>query len=190
MKLLVVLALAMLASMPAFAHAKTSDKTADQASSQSPAQTSAQTPCKAFFAVVRSQGSSPDLHAGMSSAQMRWWESEGRNKYSGLCLDGSVASGDKPRYLVVLSRNFSPSSQSSLASNEAFGQTAGALQSAAPKEWIYQPRWDTETVTILYVPYDGNPEVPPVHFATGRGNGFKDALKFLAQEPVFPSQFH
>jgi hypothetical protein len=168
MKLTVLIALAMLALPPAFAQ--------DQSS------------CKAFFQVVRSESQSSGLRTGMGSGQIKWWQSEGQKKYPGLCLDGSVTSGDKPRYLVILSKSKS-FSQASTTPNEIYGQTGSELQASAPKEWIYQPRWNTATVTVLYVLYDGKADVPPVHISTGRGKALQAALKFLWQEPVFPAPF-
>jgi hypothetical protein len=171
MKFTVVVALAMLATIPAFGQDQTS--------------------CKAYFQVVHA--GSPGLSVGMSSGDKSWWESEGEKKYPGLCLDGSVTSGDKPRYLLIWSKSKSIG-QASVSSNEVFGQTAGALQATAPKEWIYQPRSNVTSITIAYVLYDGSLDVPAVHFAAADHAGwlFPDkrkpleaAVQFLAQEPVF-----
>jgi len=172
MKLTIVVALAMLGSIPAFCQ--------DQSS------------CKAFFQVVRAEGST-GAQIGMEGSAKRWWESEGQKKYPGLCLNGSVTSGDKPRYLVIWSKSKS-TSPPSIAPTEVFGQTASALQATAPQEWIYQPRWNVASFTIACVLYDGRLDIPPVHFTAGDRSGwvFPDdrkaleaAVKFLAQEPVF-----
>ena len=64
--------------------------------------------------------------------------SNGQKKYPGLCLNGSVMSGDKPRYLVIWSKSNSIG-QASLASNEVFGQTASALQATAPRHGFTNP---------------------------------------------------
>jgi len=173
MKFTVVVALALLGSIPTFGQ--------DQAS------------CKAFFQVVHAQEGSPGLSPGMSSGEKKWWESEGQKKYPGLCLNGSVTSADKPRYLLIWSKSKS-FGQASVPPGEIYGQTASALQAMAPKEWIYQPRWNVTGITIAYVLYDGRVDIPPVHFAAGdhstwffpnHRKALEDAVKFLAQEPVF-----
>jgi len=173
MKFTVVVALAMVASIPAFAQ--------DQAS------------CKAYFQVVHAEAGSPGLSVGMSPGDKSWWDNEGQKKYPGLCLDGSVTSGDKPRYLLIWSKSKSIG-QASVPPNEVFGQATTALQATAPKEWINQPRWNVTSITIAYVLYDGSLDVPPVHFVAGDHAGwfFPDkrraleaAVQFLAQEPVF-----
>jgi len=173
MKLTVVVALAMLATISASAQ--------DQSS------------CKAFFQVIRAEAGSPGLHVGLGSGDKKWWESEGQKKYPGLCLDGSVTSGDKPRYLLIWSKAKSIG-QGDVAANEVFGQTASVLQATAPQEWIYKPRWNVMSLTIAYVLYDGRLDVPPVHFAANdraafffpdNRKGLKAAVKFLSQEPVF-----
>ncbi len=172
-----VIALALVASTPVFAQ--------DQA-------------CKAFFQVVRAEAGSPGLRTGMSEGEKRWWESEGRRKYPGLCLDGSVLTGDKPRYLLIWSKSKSIG-PASVPPNEIYGQMASTLQVTAPKEWIYQPRWNVTSITIAYVLYDGILEIPPVHFASGDHVGwffpdhrkaFEAAVKYLSQEPVFSPGVH
>jgi len=173
MKLTMVVALAMLGSISAFGQ--------DQSS------------CKAFFQVVRADQGSTGPQIGMEGSAKRWWESEGQKKYPGLCLNGSVTSGDKPRYLLIWSKSKS-TGPSSVAPTEVFGQTASVLQATAPQEWIYQPRWNVASFTIAYVLYDGRLDIPPVHFTAGNRSGwvFPDdrkaleaAVKFLSQEPVF-----
>jgi hypothetical protein len=169
----VLIGLALLASIPAFAQ--------DQSQ------------CKAYFQVVRAGDGSPGLSAGMDSSDKSWWDSEGQKKYPGLCLNGAITVGDKPRYLLIWSKSKSIG-QASIPPNEIFGETPAALQATAPKEWIYQPRWNAATVTIAYVLYDGSLEAPPVHFSSNdRAVWFapdhrkvlRDAVKYLAQEPVF-----
>jgi len=173
MKVTIVVALAMLASIPAFGQ--------DQAS------------CKAYFQVVRADAGSPGLRAGMSDSDKNWWNNEGQKKYPGLCLDGSVTAGDKPRYLLIWTKSKSIG-QASVAPNEVFGQTTSALDATAPKEWIYQPRWNVTGITIAYILYDGRMDQPPVHFVAFDRSGWvfphnrralENAVKFLAQEPVF-----
>jgi hypothetical protein len=173
MRFTVVVALAMLGSMPAFGQDQTS--------------------CKAFFQVVRADRGSPGLVTGMEGSEKKWWESEGQKKYPGLCLNGSVTSGDKPRYLLIWSKSKSIG-QTPVGPDDVFGQTASALQATAPQEWIYQPRWNVTSITILYVLYDGRLDIPPVHFTAGDRSGWvfpndrkalETAVKFLAQEPAF-----
>jgi hypothetical protein len=177
-KFAAAVALAIVASIPAFGQ--------DQGS------------CKAFFQVVRARAEPPGLSVGMDSKAKRWWETEGQRKYPGLCLNGSVTSGGKPRYLLIWSKSKSIG-RSSLASNEIFGQTSRALEAAVPQAWIYLPRWNVASVTIAYVLYDGSLEIPPVYFACGdraawffaaNGKVLKDAVKFLSQEPVFSPKVH
>jgi len=173
MKFTIVVALAMLGSISALGQDRSS--------------------CKAFFQVVRADSGSTGPQTGMEGSAKKWWDSEGQKKYPGLCLNGSVASGDKPRYLLIWSRSKSMG-PSSVSPTEVFGQTASALEAAAPQEWIYQPRWNVASFTIAYVLYDGRLDIPPVHFTAGDRSGwlFPDdrkaleaAVKFLAQEPVF-----
>lgn len=173
MRFTIAFALAMLASVPAFGQDHTS--------------------CKAYFQVVRAQAGSPGFSVGLSDGEKKWWESQGQKKYPSLCLDGSVMTGDKPRYLLIWSKSKSIG-QASVSPNDVFGQTTAALQATAPKEWIYQPRWNVASVTIAYVLYDGRLDVPPVHFASfdrdvfvfpDNGRVLRDAVKFLSQEPVF-----
>lgn len=179
MKLFVIVALAMLAAIPAFAQG--------------------QTPCKAFFQVLRADAGAPGLRAGLDPGQKKWWDGDGQKKYPGLCLNGSVMSGDKPRYLVIWS-NSNSIGEASLASNEVFGTTASALRSTAPSDKIYQPRWDKASVTVVNVLSDGTLLLPPVYFQTDDGGpldfpyGFRlhdsrlvldAALNYLSQERVF-----
>lgn len=177
MKFTAVVAAAILASIPAFGQ---------------------DTSCKAFFQVVHARAGSPGLVTGMDASEKKWWESEGEKKYPGLCLNGSVSSGDKPRYLLIWSKSKSIG-QASVAPNEVFGQTTTALEATAPREWIYQPRWNVASVTIAYVLYDGRLDIPPVHFAAGDRSAWvfpndrkalEAAVKFLAQEPPFSPTVH
>ena len=128
-------------------------------------------------------------------AQKRWWESKGQKKYPGLCLNGSVTSGDKPRYLVIWSKS-KTIGQASLPPNEVYGQTASALQATAPTARIYQPRWDLASVTIVNVLNDGSLMLPPVYFEADQHfwvllpdspKVLDAALKYLSQERVFLS---
>lgn len=153
-----------------------------------------QAACKAYFQVLRAQSGTPGLRIGMDSGQKRWWENTGRKKYPDLCLNGSVNSGDKPRYLVIWSKSKSIG-RSTVAPNEVYAERSNALQRTAPKEWIYQPRWNIASLTILNVSYDGRLELPPVYLAPGNltlkvlwPNSVKvleAAVKYLEQEPVF-----
>ncbi len=111
MKSFVLVALAMLVSVPALAQ--------DQAS------------CKAFFQVLQANAGTPGLRTGLDRAQKKWWESSGQKKFPGLCLNGSVMSGDKPRYLVIWSKSKSIG-QASVPPNEVYGQMASALQATRP----------------------------------------------------------
>ncbi len=178
-KLLVVLALATLGAIPLLAQ--------DQA------------PCKAFFQVLRADSGTPGLRTGLDPAQERWWENAGQKKYPGLCLNGSVMSADKPRYLVIWSTSTSIG-PASLSPNEVYGQTAGALRSTAPTARIYEPYWKYASVTVVNVLSDGSLLLPPVYFNALHG-GFLDfpyvfrrpdspmvldaALKYLSCERVF-----
>jgi hypothetical protein len=155
------------------------------------------TSCKAFFQVLRADTQSPaHLRTGMSGAQKGWWENEGQKKYPGLCLDGSVSTGEKPRYLVILSQSGSIDG-SAWAPGEVYGQSASALGATAPKDWIYEPRFDMASISVLSVSYDGTLDQPPVHMAAGdRTWGWfwpnstkvlKVAVKYLSQEqPFYP----
>jgi hypothetical protein len=149
--------------------------------------------CKAFFQVIHADAESPGLRTGMDPSEKRWWQSEGQKKYPGLCLDGSVMSGDKPRYLLMWSKSKSIGA-ASVPPNEVYGQMTTALQAMAPQEWIYQPRWNVTAITIAYVLYDGRLDIPAVHFTVGdhsawffpnREKAFEAAVKFLTEEPVF-----
>jgi len=173
MKFTVVVALAMLAAIPALGQD--------------------QTTCKAYFQVVHADAGSPGLRPGMDPGLQKWWESEGQKKYPGLCLNGAIPSGDKPRYVLIWSKSKSIG-PASVAPNEVYGQTANALQATAPKEWIYQPRWNVTSITIAYVLYDGRLDIPPVHFAAAdrsawvfpdKRKALEAAVKFLSQELVF-----
>jgi hypothetical protein len=176
MKIFVLVALAALVSNPALAQ--------DQAS------------CKAYFQVLRADAGTPGLRIGMDSGQKRWWEDAGKKKYPDLCLDGSVASADKPRYLVIWSKSKSVG-QASVPANEVYGQTASALQATVPttpSTRIYQPRWDKASVTIVDVIYDGNIMLPPVYFEADdhiwvfwpdSRKVLEAAVKYLSQEHVF-----
>lgn len=172
MKICVLVAVAILGCIPAVAQ--------DQAS------------CKAFFQVLRADAGEPGLSTGMDSAQKKWWEDKGQKKYPGLCLTGSVMSGDKPRYFVIWSKSKSIG-KATLPAKEVYGQTASALQATAPTMRIYQPRWDQASVTIVNVSYDGSLVLPPVYFEADdhawvvRPDSRKvleSALKFLSQEQV------
>jgi hypothetical protein len=155
--------------------------------------------CKAFFQVLRASAGMPGLRAGLDPAQKKWWDGDGRKKYPGLCLNGAVMSGDKPRYLVLWSNSRSIG-EASLAPNEVFGVKASALRATAPPARIYQPRWDQASVTIINVLYDGTLMLPPVYFQADDGglldfpygfswhDGLKvldAALQYLSGERVF-----
>ena len=177
LKLFVVLALAALGSVPALAQDQTP-------------------PCKAFFQLLRAGTGTPGLRTGLDAAQKKWWEREGgRKKYPGLCLNGSVTSGDKPRYLVIWSKSESIGS-ASLPPSEVYGQTSSALQATAPTSRIYGPRWDLASVTIVNILPDGSLLLPPVYFEADQHSWvlFPDsskvldaALKYLSYERVFLS---
>jgi hypothetical protein len=157
-----------------------------------PASAQDKTSCKLFFQVLRADAQTPEhLRLGMDGAQKRWWENEGQKKYPGLCLDGSVTAADKPRYLVILSR-LGSIDEAAIAPGDVYGQAASAIQSTAPKEWIYRPRWDMGSISIWSVAWDGSLDQPPVHFQAGdRGGGWfwpdspkvlKVAVRYLSQE--------
>lgn len=177
MKYVVIATLVMLASVPALAQ--------DQVS------------CKAYFQVLRAKSDTPGLRVGMDSGQKKWWDGTGQKRYPGLCLSGSETSNEKPRYLVIWSTS-KTIGKSSVPVNQVYDEKSNALQGTAPTEWIYQPRWDIASVTILFVAYDGGLELPPVYLAPGKltlgvlwPNSTKvleAALKYLDQEPVFPSK--
>jgi hypothetical protein len=173
MKVFVLVAAAMLGSIPALAQ--------DQSS------------CKAFIQVLRADAGTPGLRVGLDSGQKSWWDSVGQKKYSSLCLTGAEMSGDKPRFLVIWSKS-KTIGQSSLPPNEVYGQPGSALQATAPSAKIYQPRWDNASVTIVNVLYDGSLMLPPVYFETDQHvwvlvpssrKVLEAAVKYLSQEQVF-----
>ena len=173
MRFLLLVALAVFGSIPACAQ--------DQAS------------CKAFFQVLKADAGVPGLRTGLDPAQKRWWENAGQKKYPGLCLNGSVMTGDKPRFLVIWSKSKSIG-QASLSANEVYGQSASALRATAPSARIYQPRWDLASVTIINVLYDGTLMLPPVYFEANQHawiirpdsrKVLEGAVKYLSQERVF-----
>jgi len=185
MSVLVVVVLATLVSFPALAQ--------DQAS------------CKAYFQVLQADAGTPGLRTGLDLAQKKWWDSNGKKKYPGLCLSGAITSGDKPRYLVIWSKSTSIG-QTSPAPTEVFGQTVAALQATAPMTRIYQRRWHLASVTIVNVLTDGSLLLPPVYFEAddrfigafsgagpfnawhpGSTKVLKAALDYLFQERVFLS---
>jgi hypothetical protein len=172
-KLFVVIALAALGSLPTIAQ--------NQAS------------CKAFFQVLRGDEGTPGLRTGLDPVQKKWWESKGQKKYPALCLNGSVMSADKPRFLVIWSKS-DTIGQASLSRNEVYGQMANALQATAPTSPIYQSRWDQASVTIVNVLYDGSLLLPPVYFEADQHSWvlrpdsakvLEAAVKYLSQERVF-----
>ena len=172
MKLFMVVALGMLASIPALAQ--------DQSS------------CKVFFQVLRADSGTPGLHVGMDSGQKRWWEGKGRKKYSGLCLSGAEMSGDKPRYLVIWSKS-KGIGQTSPDPKDVYGQSASTLQATAPATKIYQPRWDQASVTVINVTGDSGLMLPPIYFETDQRvwilapnsrKVLEAAVKYLSQEPA------
>ena len=185
MKISVLVVLVMLGSLPALAQ--------DQAS------------CKAYFQVLQADAGMPGLRTGLDSAQKKWWEKNGQKKYPGLCLNGAVMSGDKPRYLVIWSKS-KTIGQTSPPPAEVYGQTAMALQATAPMTRIYQSRWDLASVTVINVLNDGSLLLPAVYFEaddrligafTGAGpinsvhpgsmKVLKAALDYLYKERVFLS---
>ena len=152
-------------------------------------------PARHFSKCCGPTAGTPGLRIGLDPAQKKWWESKGQKKYPGLCLNGSVMSGDKPRYLVIWSKSKSIG-QGSLPPNEVYGQTASALQATAPTSRIYQPRWDLASVTIVNVLSDGSLLLPPVYFEADQHSWvllpdspkvLDAALKYLSQERVFLS---
>ncbi len=158
-----------------------------------PALAQGQASCKAFFQVLRADQGTPGLRTGLDRAQKKWWENKGQKKYPGLCLNGSVMSADKPRFLVIWSKSKTVG-QASLPPNEVFGQTASALQASAPRARIYLPRWDLASVTIVNVLSDGSLLLPPAYYEADQHSWilFPDspqvldsAMKYLWQERVF-----
>jgi hypothetical protein len=129
--------------------------------------------CKAYFQVLWTEPGTPGLHLGLDSGQKNWWQDKGRKKYPRLCLNGTVTSNDKPRFLVIWSkaRSFGPFSVNSsskgaaVGPDEIYGQKYNALLAAAPKDYIYKERWDVSSITILSIAYDGTLELPPVYLA-------------------------
>jgi hypothetical protein len=153
--------------------------------------------CSAFFQVVRANTETPEsLRTGMDGAQKKWWENKGQKEYSGLCLNGSVSTGDKPRYLVIWSKPGSIE-KGAVAPGEVYGQTTSALQGTAPQERIYGPRWNRAALSIVALSPEGTLDPAPVRMAAeDRAHWFwKDssrvldvALQYLAQEKEFDSQ--
>ena len=166
-----------------------------------------QVACTAYFQVLWTEPGAQALHLGMDSGQKRWWDGKGHKKYSGLCFNGAVASNQKPRYLVIWTKakSFGPftvnasNDAPAIPASEIFGQKPNALAATTPVEWIYEPRWDVASVTILFVSWDGGLESPPVYPAPGKlksrvlwsdsARVLEASLKYLAQEPVpFPGK--
>jgi hypothetical protein len=177
MKLTAVVALVMLGwSIPAFGQDKTS--------------------CNAYFQVLRADTQTPEnLRSGMDEAQQKWWQNKGQKEYPRMCFNGSVRTGDKPRYLVVWSKSGSIE-QAAVAPGEVYGQTITAIQSTAPKERIYRPLWNRASISILRVSSEGNFDPAPVRMtADDRVHRFwrdsskvlKVALQYLAQEEEIDS---
>jgi hypothetical protein len=177
MKLTAVVALVMLGlSIPALGQDKTS--------------------CNAFFQVLQADTQTPEnLRTGMDKAQKKWWENIGQKKYPRMCFNGSVSTGDKPRFLVIWSKSGSIK-QTAVAPGEVYGQTLSALQSTAPKERIYGPWWDRASISILSLSSEGNLDLAPVRMtAEDRAHWFRMdsakvlmvALQYLAQEEEFDS---
>jgi hypothetical protein len=161
-----------------------------------PASGQDQTSCKAFFQVLRADADTPGLRIGLDGPQKKWWENNGQKKYPGLCLNGSITSPDKPRFLVIWSKSKSIGN-ASLPANEIFGQTASALQATAPPARIYQPRWDLASVTVVNVQYDGSLMLPPVYFEADQHawvvlpdsrKVLEAAVKYLWSERAFLSK--
>jgi hypothetical protein len=176
MKRSLLVALALLASMPAFAQEQTN--------------------CKAYFQVLQGESGTPGLRAGLDSRQKSWWENEGKKKFAGLCLSGSEMSAEKPRFLVIwsTSKTIGPSS---VPPNEIYGQQPAAVQATAPAMPIYQPRWDKASVTVINVQSDGSLMLPAVYFETDDHSWifFPDSrrvleaiAKYLLQEQVFVTE--
>jgi len=148
--------------------------------------------------VVRADTQTPEgLRTGMDKAQRKWWEDKGQKEYPGLCLDGSVTTADKPRYLVIWSKPGSIE-KAAVAPGEVYGQTASAIQSTAPKESIYHPNWNTASISIASISYQGNLVLPPIHItAGGRADEWfppdspkvlKVALQYLSYEDLDSKQ--
>lgn len=142
MKLSIFVAVAALAALPALAQ----DQTA----------------CKGYFQVLRADKDMPGLVSGLDAAQKKWWNSH-QKKYPGLCLNGAVTSGDKPRYLVIWSKSVTVG-QTSQGPADVYGQMATALAATAPTTKIYQKRWDLASITVINVEGDGSLLLPPVYF--------------------------
>ena len=184
MKLILLAAVTMLATIPTLAQDQARNLAQDQAS------------CKAYFQVLQGEAGTPGLRAGLDSAQKKWWEDKGRKQYPGLCLSGSVTSADKPRYLVIWmkSKTIGPSS---IPPNDAYGQPGSALQAMAPATKIYQSRWDQAAVTVVNVQNDGSLMLPPIYFEAhdhtwilfpSSRKALEEAVKYLSQEQVFTSK--
>jgi hypothetical protein len=152
------------------------------------------TSCHAFFQVLQADTQTPEnLRTGMDDAQKKWWENEGQKKYPGLCLNGSVMTGDKPRYLVIWSQSGSIES-AAVPPGEVYGQTTSVIQSTAAKERIYRPLWSRASISILSLTSEGNLDPAPIRLtAEDRSHWFRMhnmdtskvldlALQYLAQD--------
>jgi len=127
-----------------------------------PALAQDQASCKGYFQVLRA---GKGLTSGLDTAQKKWWDKHQR-KYAGLCLNGAVTFGDKPRYLVIWS-NSNTSGQRPPDPADVYGQKAPALMLTAPtaaSTKIYQKRWDLASVTIINVEGDASMLLPPIYF--------------------------
>jgi hypothetical protein len=155
-----------------------------------------QTSCNAFFQVLQADTQTPEnLRTGMDKAQKKWWENIGQKKYPRMCFNGSVSTGDKPRYLVVWSKSGSIE-QGAVPPGGIYGQTMSALQSTAPQERIYRPLWNRASISIVGFSIKGNLDRAPVRMtAEDRTHWFwmdsskvlKVALQYLAQEEEIDS---
>jgi hypothetical protein len=179
MKMFAAVAVAMLSSIPTFAQNHAS--------------------CKAFFQVLQADAGMPGLHTGLNRKQKSWWDNKGQRRYPDLCLDGSIMSGDKPRFLVIWS-NSKSIGEGSLAPNEVYGQTANALRATAPTVKIYQRTYNWTSVTVVNVQYDGTLLLPAVYYLKdnfpyevvrpGSVKVLDSALRYLSQERVFLANPH
>jgi hypothetical protein len=131
-----------------------------------PAMGQENTSCDAFFQVLQADTqSSENLRTGMDEAQKKWWDNEGQKEYPKLCLNGSVRTGDKPRYLVIWSKPESIG-QAGVAPGEVYGQTLSAIQSTAAKEQIYRPLRTRASISIVSLLANGNLDPAPVRITT------------------------
>ncbi len=164
--------------------------------------------CQAYFQVVQMDARiAGGFVAGGNEAQKKWWEKKGQKRYSGLCWNGSVLSGDKPRYLLFwVSENHSqleevPTSQSVSGTVTGTDGNTGTFGGEVDGTKLVQEHWTTASISVLRVSPEGKVELPAIYFHTAGPSvleryaaagwrwssdsqkALEAALKFLSEKP-------